>query len=199
MFEELLTGGLGLIGSLINGAAQRKRQAQMMAHLREVEAWQRSNLASGIGAIQGAKQAYMADPNRAKVASEWQKLMENPSSLTDAAVSSTKQNALSSSAANYAEGSRRLKQNAQKAGLGGSGYLATLDSGLFQQASRDENNLAANIDTQAAKTRFDDKSKVLSGYQNWTDQDLSTQYGFSKDIASLLGGIQYGNSLAMTG
>ena len=199
MFEELLTGGLGLIGSLINGAAQRKRQAQMMAHLREVEAWQRSNLASGIGAIQGAKQAYMADPNRAKVASEWQKLMENPSSLTDAAVSSTKQNALSSSAANYAEGSRRLKQNAQKAGLGGSGYLATLDSGLFQQASRDENNLAANIDTQAAKTRFDDKNKVLSGYQNWTDQDLSTQYGFSKDIASLLGGIQYGNSLAMTG
>lgn len=199
MLEALLTGGLGLVGGLINGAAQRKRQRQMMQHLREVEAWQRQNLASGIGSIQAGKQAYMADPGRAKIKSTWDALMENPSSLTDAAVSSTKQNALSSNAKNYSEGSRRLKQNAQRAGLGGSGFASTLDSALFSDTNRNAQNLAAQIDTNAAKTRFDDKNKVLAGYSAWNEQDQENLYGFNKDIASLLGSISYGNSLAMTG
>ena len=199
MLDELLGAGLGFIGNLINGDAQRRRQDQMMEHLKQVEAWQRNDRASAINAIQASKAAWQNDPGRAKVKAGWDKLLENPSALTDAAVSQTKASALSSNAMNYAEGSRRLAANAQRNGVGNSGYVSALDSALFEGSNRDAQNLSSSIDLSAAKTRKSDSDAALKGYSDWNNSELDKEYSFTKDTAGILSNTQYGNSLALTG
>lgn len=199
MLEALLGGALKFGTDLINQSAANKRYKQMMQHLREVENWQKSNLAQGLATLQSGRQEYLADPGRAKTKASWDALLENPSSLTDEAVSATKASALSSNAKNFAEGSRRLKANAQRSGIGNSGYVSALDNALFSTTSRDAGNLSARIDLDAAKTRQADKERVLKGYSDWNSGELDRAYQFDRDITNTLAGVQYGNSLAMTG
>lgn len=196
---EFLGAGLGFIGNLMNNAAAERRQKQMMDHLREVEAWQRNDRATALTAVSAARQKFQQDPNRAKVRSKWNARLENPSALTDEAVSSTKANALSSNALNFAEGSRRMKVNAQRAGIAGSGFTSALDSAFFQGANRDAQNLSANIDLGAAKTRKADADKALAEYTDFNNSELDREYSFTRDANSILSGTQYGNSLALTG
>lgn len=199
MLDSIVSAGASFVGGLMNQRAADKRWRSMMKHLKAVEAWQRQNLATATNSIQGSLQAFQSDPRRAKVRAEWDRLLENPSSLTDEYVSSVKQNALSGSAKGAAASSKRLSADAQRRGVGNSPYISTLQGALFSNANRDAQNLSASIDQGAAKQRFDDKKEVLAGYQQYTDDDLSREYGYSKDLAQLLGSVNYGNSLAMAG
>lgn len=199
MLEELLGLGGGILSSIINGNAQQKRYKQMLRHLREVEAWQKNNLAQGIGALAGGRQAYLNDPRRATELSGWQNLMANPSAMTPEFVSTQKQAALSGAATQAGAADRRLSAVGQAQGLGSSPYLAAIRAANYARSGRDALDISAGIDTKAAVQRKSDEKSVLSGYSDWLSHDQETQYGFSRDIASLLGGIQYGSSLGMTG
>lgn len=197
----MLETALGLLGQGIGGIFAMKsansRFNKILQHLKQVESWQRQNLATGIGNIQASKQAFENDPRRARMRSEWESLMSNPSALTDGMVSSTKQNALSGTARQVAGSSRALSADAQRRGLGNSPLAAALQGNLYAQGNRDFQDLSANIDMEAAKQRQADKERVLAGYENYVQSDLDRAYGYSKDLAGLLGSVQYGNSMAL--
>lgn len=199
MLGELLGIGGSILGGILNNNAANSRMKKMLRHIREVMAWQRQNLATAQTELRAGRAEYENDPRRAKLGQAWQDLLDNPSALTPEIVSSIKQNAITSTAKQASETQRRTAANVQRRGLGNSPIGAILDASISRGASQDVQNLVAGIDKDAALQRRKDEMQVLSGYTDWTTSDMDRRYQFSKDIAGLLGSVNYGNSAALTG
>jgi hypothetical protein len=172
MLGDVLGGIFGFAGSLFAQSAADRRMKKMMAHMREVMAYQRGNIAQAQGSLQGGKQRWEADPRRAKIRSEWEKLLASPSAFTPEFQSSLKQTAVSGIGRDTADTSKRMAASAQRHGIGNSPYAAQMQAGLYRGASQDKANASTAIDVLGEKTRKADYERVFGGYSDWTNDDL---------------------------
>lgn len=196
MLDALITGGLGLIGSILGNREEARRRERQMEMIREIMREQRQNLAEAKAGLIKGRAAYMNNPGRAETMARYEKMLREEGPFNGSTVSAMKSTAGAAIGRNSALQMSQLRESLAKRGISGSGMAMAATNQAARNASADTVGQQTDIDIKTRKTNEDYKRSALDAYQNMMMGDAKQQYGFEEDYASLLGSVNYGNSLS---
>lgn len=195
-FPFLEVGGLaaGIGGQIFQAQAAKKRFNAMKTAAQRLQAKQDNDYNTALLGIRGAQSAWETDPAQAQIRSMWEQRLANPSVVGAGDLSNLKQQALSSAGSESAGAITASREQAQRAGLGGSragmaGERA-IRAGAFGKAA----GISTGLDMEAAKANRTSQDAVRSGYSEYAAGNNATRFNFAQAISNLIGSRQYGES-----
>lgn len=193
-FPILETAGLAanVFGSIMQNEEARKRFRAMKQAAKRLAVQQNINLGNARSAIEGARSAWENDPGQATLRSMWQKKLANPDVISPEELSFQKQSALSQAGSESAGAITSLREQQQRAGLGGSRMALGAEAGLRSQAFGKAAGISTGLDITAKKANQQARDQTLQDYAGFQSDQNATRSSYSMAIANLLGNRQYG-------
>lgn len=195
-FPGLEVAGLAanLVGSIMQAKEARKRFRAMKKAAVNVERRRDANQAAAVGQLSGGLQEYDASPGRASLRSMWEQRLANPDVVSAGDLSVAKQGALSEAGSESAGAIGSLREQQQRAGLGGSRMALGAEAGLRSRAFGRAAGISTGLDMEAAKANRASADSIRSGYGEYQADDERVRGGYRTAIANLLGSRQYDES-----
>lgn len=193
-FLEVAGLGANVVGGIFQAKAAKKRFNAMKEAAQRLQAKQDNDYNTALLGIRGAQSAWETDPAQAALRSMWEKRLANPDVVTPEALSSYKQQALSSAGSETAGAITAAREGAQRRGLGasraGMAGERAIRAGAFGKAA----GISTGLDLEADKANRLAQDQVRQGYAEYAGGQNATRMNFAQAIANLIGSRTYGES-----
>lgn len=195
-FPFLEVAGLGtqLLSGILQSNESKKRFRAMRNAARKLQQRKDREFNQAWFAIKGAEDEWRNDPARGTLRSLWEQRLKNPNVVSEADLSTMKQGALSEAGSESAGAITALREQAQRAGLGGSKMALGAEAGLRGRAFGRAAGLSNTLDLNVARANRESQDAVRSGYSQFVEDEGATKRGFAQSLAGLLGNRQYDES-----
>lgn len=193
-FLEVAGLGANIFGAISQQSEAHHRFRLMKQAARRLQLNQDRDFNTARLGLMGAQSAWENDPGRAMVRQLWEKKLANPD-VIDAGQLSVMKNASMDTAARDASGSvSRIREQAQRAGLGNSRAGLALEGATRAGAFSRNAGISNDLDLAAAKANTASRDTTRAGYADYVSGENQTRTGYAQAIANLLGSRTYGES-----
>lgn len=193
-FLEIAGLATGVLGSVLQAKEARKRMRAMREAARRLEINQSRDFNTAAFGIRGAQSAWESDPGRATLRQMWEQKLANPDVLSPAQISLMKAQGQDAAAQDASGSISRIREQAQRVGLGGSRAGLGLEAGVRMNAASRNASISNDLDLAAAKANLASRDDTRQGYAGFLSNENDVRSGYAAQLASLYGNKTYGDS-----
>jgi hypothetical protein len=176
----------------------RKRMRAMREAARRLEINQSRDFNTAALGIRGAQSQWEGDPGRATLRQMWEKKLANPDVLDPGQISLMKAQGQDSAAQDASGSISRIREQAQRIGLGGSRAGLGLEAGVRMNAASRNAGISNDLDLAAARANLASRDQTREGYAGFLSNENDVRSGYAAQLASLYGSKQYGDSALLS-
>ncbi len=196
MFPFLEVAGLGaqIFGAISQQSEAHHRFRLMRQAAKRLQLAQDRDFNTAQQGLRGAQSAWENDPGRAEVRRLWEQKLANPDVVNPAELSLMKNQGYDSAARDSGASVSRIREQAQRIGLGNSRAGLGLEAGTRAQAFSRNASISNDLDLAASKANTASRDSTRMGYGNYLSGENDVRSGYATALANLLGSRSYGDS-----